>query len=157
MNTPAKLCVEDVMTRNVLTTRKHDLVFDAIRKMNTDGASALPVIDENDSICGILSSSDVLKQAYDLNSDIAMLSVMTETLRKAITKSIADDNRELLVSDLMTHGAVSVGPKTSLRDAGRKMIAEGVHHLPVIDGSTEAVGILSTSDFVRAFAFHFDE
>lgn len=58
----------------------------------------------------------------------------------------------VLVSDVMSRSAVTVGPQASLYDALVAMRANGFSGLPVIDPSGAVVGVLSERDIARAFA-----
>jgi len=53
--------VEEIMTRNVVTTHPNEAVEVAARKMETHDISALPVVDENGKVLGIVTSEDLSK------------------------------------------------------------------------------------------------
>jgi CBS domain-containing protein len=52
----------------------------------------------------------------------------------------------------MTHKAVSVKPESTLVAAASAMIRNHVHRLAVTDASGRLVGIVSTTDIIRALA-----
>ncbi|ODS39464.1 MAG: hypothetical protein A7315_11025 [Candidatus Altiarchaeales archaeon WOR_SM1_79] len=53
--------LKDVMIRDVVTAHPEDVVEDAARKLSTHGISALPVIDGNKKLIGIITSEDISK------------------------------------------------------------------------------------------------
>ena len=65
--------------------------------------------------------------------------------------------RELLeeytVADVMTRSILSVEPEAPARDAARRMLESGVHRLLVMEDE-KLIGILTTTDFVKAVAQH---
>ncbi len=61
---------------------------------------------------------------------------------------------ELKVGDYMSPQTILVDDTSRLTAAIRLMESEKLSVLPVVDEQAELVGILSSSDFVRAFADH---
>ena len=51
---------------------------------------------------------------------------------------------------LMTTDVIGIGPKSSLKEAARRMIEAGVSGLVVTDGGGRLVGIITEADFVKA-------
>ena len=52
----------------------------------------------------------------------------------------------------MTAPVDTISPDANLIVAARKLMDREYHHLPVVDETGKPVGILSTTDFVRAVA-----
>jgi CBS domain-containing protein len=52
------------------------------------------------------------------------------------------------VCDLLTSEVVTVTPTTSLRDAAALLTEKGISGMPVVNDSTEVVGVLSEADIV---------
>lgn len=57
---------------------------------------------------------------------------------------------ETTVGSVMTTSVVSLRPEASVREAARTMVLAGVHRMLVVDESGELVGLVSSSDIVRA-------
>lgn len=53
------------------------------------------------------------------------------------------------VVDLMTAGVITATPDTELKDAARLMVRHRVSGLPVVDGNTRLVGMITEADFLR--------
>ena len=153
MNTDTQLRVGEIMTANVLTVGENDLLYDAMRKMETESISTLPVVDSKGAVCGILSNSDLVNLAYNLQCDVSTLSVVTDKVRKSLTDALADDNCDAKVRSVMTTSIETVGPNATIVDAAQLLPQHSVHHLPVVDDLGIVVGIISTLDIVRAVAF----
>lgn len=54
------------------------------------------------------------------------------------------------VRDLMTPRVITVGPKTSLKEAARRMIEAGVSGLAVTGSDGALVGVITEADFVKS-------
>lgn len=145
--------IENIMTRNVMTVGKDDLLYDAIRKMETESMSAFPVVDSEGSLCGILSSSDLVKHAYDLECDVSTLSAVSDLVRKTLTDVLAEDNCDTKVSSVMTDSVRTISLNTSITDAAQSLINNEIHHLPVVNESGKPIGIVSVLDIIRSGAF----
>jgi CBS domain-containing protein len=145
--------VADLMTENVVTVGRDDLLHDAIRKMEIELMSALPVVDSAGKVCGILSNSDLVQLTYNLQCDVATLSAVPNLVRKTMTDMIAEDNCDTKVSAAMTSTVETISSSATITDAAQSMIGNAIHHLPVVDDSGVPIGIVSTLDIVRAVAF----
>jgi CBS domain-containing protein len=93
----------------------------------------LPVVDESGALVGVVSQTDML--------------------RARTTEYLWSSWRGLQVRHLMSTPALTVSADTSLTDAAARMEEYQVHRLVVVgpDG-TSPIGIVSTSDMVRAMA-----
>jgi CBS domain-containing protein len=56
---PNEILVEDVMTKDVITCREDDDVHTALDAMAKHQLRRIPVVDENDSLVGIIAQADV--------------------------------------------------------------------------------------------------
>ncbi len=65
-NLLSKLKVKSVMTKAPKTIHANDLVEDAARLMRDTDVGGLPVLDENNNLCGIVTESDVFRLFVDL-------------------------------------------------------------------------------------------
>jgi CBS domain-containing protein len=59
---------------------------------------------------------------------------------------------ETTVGSVMTTSVVSLPPEAAVQDAARLMVLAGVHRILVVDEGGELVGLVSSSDIVRAVA-----
>jgi len=53
-------------------------------------------------------------------------------------------------ADLMTRAVVSVGPDTPLLEVYRLFVSEQIHGAPVMDEEERLIGVISSSDLLRA-------
>jgi predicted transcriptional regulator len=153
MNPTSERIVGDVMTRNVVSVKEDTDLTDAIRIMNRECLSILPVVDRADKICGILSTSDLIASTYNLQADVSVLTFVSEAVRKTLVEALTEDTGSQSVSSVMSDHVESISPQDNLGHAARLMTENSIHHLLVLDQSGKPVGILSTSDIVRSVGY----
>ena len=144
--------VIDYMTKDVVTIDTEASLTEAICLMDLKCLAALPVIKSDGKICGILTTSDLVTLAYDLQCDVGVLPHVSGAVRQTLTDALADDNKSLKVTDVMTTEVVTVSDQTSIGDAAQILIDNACHHLPVVDDSNRVRGIISTFDIARTVA-----
>ena len=116
--------VDEIMTRNVLTTKADQAVVDIVQLMAKSRITGLPVVDDNNRLIGVVSESDIIGKAGDT------------------------------VGDIMTNGSWTVGEETPLGEAAELLLRRRIRRLPVIRGDNELVGLVSRSDLISFFASH---
>jgi acetoin utilization protein AcuB len=134
---PESIRVRDRMTRSVATIHSDALVRGAIEMMRSRHLRHLPVVDRGGRLVGIVTDRDLRQLMFDPVVQ-ARLGRATDTLRG------------LTVRDVMTWGAVTVTPATSIGDAARLMHERKIGSLPVVDGD-RVIGILTERDVLTAF------
>jgi len=53
--------LDQIMTRNPVTVKRHTLILDAVSKIVSKKINCLPVVEDDGSVCGIVTSTDLLK------------------------------------------------------------------------------------------------
>lgn len=109
-----------MMSEQVVTARAADAVPELRRRMQDHGISAIPVIDDEGGLTGVVTASDL----------------------------IADPVPDQRVESIMTRPVVTVAPSTDVGAAAALMRARRIHHLPVIDDAGALVGIVSSWDLL---------
>jgi CBS domain-containing protein len=137
--------VADVMTRHVVIADAFTPFKEVVRRMQANRVSALPVVDEDDQVLGIVSEGDlILKEDRDLDDDHRRFSSTRHRLERSKAAG-------LLASQLSTAPAITIGPEASLGEAARLMHRHHVKRLPVVDEQGRLTGIVSRSDLLKVF------
>lgn len=152
MTAPAKLCVHECMTPNVVTVKENTHLTDAIRLMETKCLAALPVVDSDGCLRGVLSSSDLVSFTHELQSNVSILPLVSASACGTLANALAADNETMTVYDAMTTDVATISEQATLKDAARSLLENLCHHLPVIDEFRKPIGIISTTDIVRVLA-----
>ena len=141
-----KLTVSDVMTRTVVSVSGFASFKDIVRRMQDYRVSAVPVVDEDDIVLGIVSEGDlILKEDADLEGEPRFL----DGARRRQDRSKAVGR---IASELMTAPAITIGPDATLREAARLMHRHAVKRLPVVDPHGGSIlGIVSRTDLLKVF------
>ncbi len=147
-----ELKVDDYMTHQAICVDDTSRLTQAIRIMDDQELTVLPVIDNQARLVGILSASDLIEITHEIQADLNALTYVTEKTRNFLIKLLMDQGDTTLVRDVMTSGVETITAQTNLVVAARKLVDRSYHHLPVVDKSGKPIGVLSTSDFVRAFS-----
>ena len=138
--------VRDVMTTTVLTTTPETPVRDAALVLASKRISGLPVVDEEGSVVGVFSETDVIAKEGVPPQRVGVL-------QRLLDPEDTWSERRLnatLVSEAMSAPVVTISPDRPLSEAATLMLGKGVNRLPVVDDGT-LVGIVTRADLVRAF------
>ena len=140
---PDSIRVRDRMARPVTTVHSDALVSGAVALMKSRRIRHLPVVDRDGRLIGIVTDRDLRQVMFDP-------AVQARLVRAT------DALRGLTVREVMTWGAVSVTPSTSIRDAARLMHERKIGALPVVEAD-RVVGILTERDVLGTFREILDE
>lgn len=142
-----KHLVKDYMSREVLTVSPDDTSAAVLAVMTEKKISRVVVASDNRPV-GIVTGSDFLNiGAYGRNvyqvvkEPIGDTYVVQSTIRKL-----------LLAKDLIRREPIIVLQDADLADAAQIMMNNRISGLPVVDSSSELVGIITSTDVARALA-----
>jgi CBS domain-containing protein len=141
------LPVEDVMTRDVLSVTADAPVRTAVERLIDRAFRALPVVDRDGRVVGVVSSGDLVSRG-GLGARLELLSAMSETGRRGFLDQLSARR----IADVMTPNPSIVASTATLADATRLMAERKIKRVPVVDGDGRLVGILARSDVLRAVA-----
>lgn len=136
--------VADVMTRDVVTVDGLAPFKDVVRLMQVHRVSALPVVDEDGVMLGIVSEGDlILKEDPTFERRSWFEGPVRATARAKASG--------LLAWELMTTPVISAASTDTLSQAAGLMHRNGVKRLPVLAERGTIVGIVSRADLLRVF------
>ena len=124
-----------LMTTLVETIAPYETLFEAHRLMGIMRIRALPVVDDNAALVGIITRTDVL------SADPS-----------AFMKHHQDMSRKILstpISYIMTSKPITIDPETPVSKAAELMMTYKIHSLPVLNDENRLVGIITDSDLFR--------
>ena len=146
-----KRTVSDVMTRTVVVVSESASFKDIVRRMHEYRVSALPVVDDDDRLVGIVSEADlILKEDPELEDGAHLFEGRHR--RHERRKAAGLTSRELMSSPVVT-----IGPGATLGEAAGLMHRKSVKRLPVVGGGGRILGILSRADLLKVFLREDDE
>ena len=136
--------VKDVMTRDVVSVRgtaEYKEIVAAMRKLHI---SALPVLDEEDRLVGVVSEADLLLKEVGQEALAGYLIVSGRRREHAKAAGVT-------AAELMSKPPVTIGPEDTVAGAARLMHDRRVKRLPVVDDAGRLVGIVSRVDVLGVF------
>ncbi len=136
--------VADVMTTDVVTVGPLATYKDIVRVLSEHRISAVPVVDDDARVLGVVSESDLLRKEEQLSPRRPRQNARGD--REIRTKAAA-----VVAVELMTSPAICVGLGTSLPVAARLMFDHDVTRLVVENADGRLAGIVSRSDLLRVF------
>ncbi|NEN52188.1 CBS domain-containing protein [Modestobacter muralis] len=126
------------MTRSVTTVAPDSSAKTAAEVMATGGFAALPVLDADRALVGIVAEADVLRSRLPQDPRLH--------LRRADAVTPVPP---LLVRGVMTTPVRTVPATADVADLAHLFLDEGLRSVPVLDGD-RLVGIVSRRDVLRA-------
>jgi CBS domain-containing protein len=129
--------VSDIMTRDIVSLLEEQNLATAAATFQRVSFHHLPVVDGK-KVVGIVSQRDIL------HATVA-----------GVDRSAVAQTRELrflestFVRDLMKTAIVTAGVDESVATAAKRMLAERVDALPVVNGRGELAGIVTAHDILR--------
>jgi CBS domain-containing protein len=150
----AALKARDIMQTHVVSVSPQDPLSSVHRLFFEEDINGAPVVDDQEFVVGVISSSDLLRAAADEHDSARgdpgyfreLLEFSGPDWENA-PEGYLDRLRERTVEDYMTEDAVSVPPDASIAEVARAIRSHGVHRVLVVDAGRLA-GIISTFDLV---------
>ncbi|MFI5228414.1 MAG: CBS domain-containing protein [Gemmatimonadales bacterium] len=136
---PEQLLVRDLMTERPRTTQADAPLRTAARELIRAGLGALPVVDPDDRLIGMLSERELMRNllATDVLSDGSSRHVPPRVLGAIKT-----------VRDVMTRQVLCVAPEQPVAEVAALMSNKDVERVPVV-WEGRLVGFLTRGDIVR--------
>jgi CBS domain-containing protein len=138
--------VAEVMTTDVVTVREETGYKEIVETMAVLGISAVPVVDDDARVIGVVSEADLLLKVEYAGLQPELSVLRRRRVRTAMMKANGD-----MAGDIMTAPATVVSPDETIAVAAKRMDTEKVKRLPVVDRDGRLVGIVSRSDLLRPF------
>lgn len=140
-----------VMSRQVASVQPGTSLRIALKLLRSTGVKALPVVDAERRVVGIVTQTDFLDKA-DWGPSAAGSGAGWRL------RAIGTSDRPLRgrVRDVMTADVRSVLTSTPIARVVQVMAETGHHHVPVVDGGGKLAGMVTQSDVVAAL-FHVNQ
>ncbi len=127
------LLAQDIMTSPVTWLPSDSTLLEAWSLMQHKGIHHLPVTSVHGTLVGMISNHDLLPYAHELESVSSPRPSAGHTLARVMNSQV-----------------LSATPTTEIREIAHVMLDEQVRAIPILDSSHHPIGILTTSDILRA-------
>ncbi|HEX5436855.1 MAG TPA: CBS domain-containing protein [Gemmatimonadaceae bacterium] len=133
---PEQLAVRDIMTERPRTATPDTLLREAAREMVRSRIGALPVVDADGMLLGLLSERELLRH------------LLSSAYLGGSTHHSAAELARRTVRDVMTRQVICVSPDQPLAEAASLMANKDVGRVPVVQEG-RLVGLLTRGEIVR--------
>lgn len=144
------MLVHEVMSTGLVTARKTDTVRSAVIKMMNRNCGAIPVIEGEGRLIGMLTLRDVLLPLYPNYGDY-----IHDNVHSRDFVEMEEGYPEVLsrkVEEIMSMNPLTVGPHDPVLEAASYMGLKNFRRIPVVDKGI-LVGMLSIGDINRGLFF----
>jgi CBS domain-containing protein len=140
--------VRDVMSREVRSVTPETPVAEAVEMLIGKAYRALPVVDGERRVVGILTDGNLLGRLGLPDASVQVELTEAELGRELDTlRHSGQTVRELMISPVIT-----ITEDAAITDAVRVLTERGIKRLPVVDRAGKLVGMVSRVDVLRALA-----
>ena len=130
----SKTLINKLIERTLVTLNESEKVPTAIKKLADHNIGAIPVINEDKKLSGILSERDIVKTlAKNDRIDFSQISI-----KELMTRPVISCNREALSNELM-----------------ELMTKNKIRHIPIVENGVP-IGIVSIGDVVNRLLEKFE-
>jgi CBS domain-containing protein len=132
---------EDIMSSPAIKVRPETPAKAAIAMLAAHGFTALPVVDQDDRLLGIVTEADLLRDR--IIPDSRTLIWQTQDAPRTPAPNT--------VGEVMTTSAVGMSRLSDAADLATVMLRDNIRCVPILDGS-RVVGIVTRRDLLRTLA-----
>jgi CBS domain-containing protein len=139
----------DVMVSPVVTVKPGTTIREVAKLFLERQISAVPVVDQQGKLIGIVSEGDLMHRAEIGNARPSwwlLLLAENQTLAADYIKTHAR-----MVEDVMTRNVITAAPDTPLNEVARLLEKHAIKRVPIVR-SGQLVGIVSRANLVQAVA-----
>jgi len=140
----------DVMVTKVITVGPDACVQDVAHILLTNRISAVPVIDANGKLLGIVSEGDLMCRAEAGTGRRRPWWLAALIGREAFAAEYVKEHSRK-VTDVMTRSVITAKPNTPLRDIANLLEKNGIKRVPIVEDG-KVVGIVSRANLLQALA-----
>ena len=148
----AELLAKDVMVKKVITIKKDASVNELSELLVKKKISGVPVVDESGSLVGIATEGDLIIRDADLHFPRYFKLLDSIIYLESLNKFKRNLKKYLgtKVEDVMTSKVKTVNVDTPVSEVADIMIRNNINRVPVLDGSSNLVGIITRADIVKS-------
>ena len=119
--------ISQLLKRDVISIHTNKTVFNAIKLLTKNNIVALPVINDNTELCGIISERDIIR---------------------AMSQNIGTNFKKSLINSIMTSNVITISNNTISEDIMDIMTKNKIRHIPIVENKL-LKGIVSIGDVVK--------
>ncbi len=136
--------VADVMERNFITAAPDTSVFDLVNMMVKHNATAIPIVNNDGILVGIVTEADLMYKKTKINMPHYVRLMGDKVYYNNGMNAYKGYQKQMAckADELMTRDVVVASPNASVEQIAGIMVAEHLKLIPVLDGS-KMIGIVT--------------
>lgn len=142
--------IHELMSTGVVTGTPADRVRDIVVKMLSRHCGAIPIVNANHELLGVVTLRDVMLPMYPNYGDY-----IHDAVRSRDFLEMEQNYPEVLAKkaeEIMVRNPLTVSPETPILEAASYMGLKNLRRIPVVDRGT-LVGMVSIGDIHRGLFF----
>lgn len=145
--------VSQIMRQPVITVDAKTPVKEIAKKLIQNDLTGMPVV-KGDEVIGMVTEADLIMQRATIHMP-TYISMLSSFLYLENPDNVSEELRKILgitAEEIMTKEVITIRDNTDVTDLATLFEDEHVNPVPVIDGKSRLVGIVSRADIVRLLA-----
>lgn len=134
----------DIMAKDVISVRQQTAMEHAWSLLHKHKIKALPVVNEQQHILGIVTVADFLKDIAGRGHDRLL------GLERLVVGQDSQSGMGRPVSEIMTVNVVAAAVDTPVSELIKRLSDLGLHHVPIVDAQQRLVGMITQSDLIAS-------
>ena len=121
------ILTSQLLTRDVISINEDKSIYNAIKLLSKNNIGALPVLNSDMELCGIISERDIIRE---------------------ISNNLSVNFKKSFVNSIMTSVVITIDKNTRSEDIMDIMSKNKIRHIPIIENKL-LIGIVSIGDVVK--------
>ena len=121
------ILISQLLTRDVISIGENKTIYNAIKLLGKNNIGALPVLNNNMQLCGIISERDIIRE---------------------ISNNLSVNFKKSFINTIMTSVVITINKNTKSEDIMDIMSKNKIRHIPIIENKL-LIGIVSIGDVVK--------
>ena len=121
------ILISQLLTRNLVSINENKTTYNAIKLLTTNNIGALPVINDNMELSGIISERDIIRE---------------------ISNNLSVNFKKSNIKSIMTSKVITINKDTKSETIMDIMSKNKIRHIPIVENKL-LIGIVSIGDVVK--------
>jgi len=121
------ILISQLITRNLVSINENKTTYNAIKLLTTNNIGALPVLNDNMELSGIISERDIIRE---------------------ISNNLSVNFKKSNIKSIMTSKVITINKNTKSETIMDIMSKNKIRHIPIVEKKL-LIGIVSIGDVVK--------
>jgi predicted transcriptional regulator len=144
--------VKDYMEKNIPVVNKKTSLTEILNIFSTSHYNIIPVVDENNVLCGIICIEDILENLILSKKDVELLEKFPffADAFSEIINTVECISSLLVAEDVMNREVIKIDENASVMKSLILMRKHRINRLVVVNEKEQPVGFITRNDIIKA-------